>query len=440
MFVTDTSAWSPSSASAAIRWAGEHPLTAHRCTFPADRYWAKAGSIAPMRKILLCFLLLLSTRANAGPAPTIAIAYFDNNTGKADLDSLGRGLADMLITDLSAVPVVRVVEREKLNQVLAELKLSRTKFIDPKSALRIGKGLAAQYVMTGGYALAGEILRIDARVIRVTDGQVVAADKVEGSKEQFFALEKDLVDLLVVALDLKLGRADKAKLRGNATQSYEAFARYSAGLAAKDLGDGARARALFAEALAADPRYAAAKGAMERLDAIFAHAQQETLADADRALEKGSGLDPKAPDFAQRIEALLLGLSWQDKDQSERKTKLLMALGEKGLLACTKTAGPALGSPNVLTNNVPTGGVISHCRQASEVLLIAQEMTDDPTQWNTVARVCESLIKRLPEDKALLSYCQNTIVPHIRRMKANPDEQQVHQAPNMRAMLKSYAR
>ena len=54
---------------------------------------------------------------------TVATAYFDDNTGSAELAPLTRGLTDMLITDLSNVGSVQVVEREKLNVVLAELKL-----------------------------------------------------------------------------------------------------------------------------------------------------------------------------------------------------------------------------------------------------------------------------------------------------------------------------
>jgi len=380
-----------------------------------------------------------ATVARAAPPPTVAIAYFDDHSGQPDLAPLGRGLADMLITDLAAVESIRVVEREKLNQALAELKLSRSTFIDPKTAVRLGKGLAAQFILTGGYTVVGAALRIDARLFRVADGQVVAGDKVEGAREEFFSLEKELVELLVNGLELKLAKGEKSRLRANATQSYDAFSRYAAGLEAKDRGDDAKARALFAKALEADPRYAAAKSALERLDALFAHAERTTTAAADAALQSLEGLNPNTPDFARKVEALLLSLDWTHTEQSKRKTALLSSLARQGLVACPKTSGPAPASPHVLHDGVPMGGVISHCRQAHEVLRIANEMLDDPTQWDTLARVCEALIRRLPNDRALLSYCQNTIVAGIREMRGKPDEHQVHDAPNMRAMLRAYA-
>src|SRR5690349_24759989 len=113
----------------------------------------------------LAVLALWFAPAIAG-ARTIAISYFDNNTGSAELDPLRKGLADMLITDLGNVGSLQIVERDRLNQVLGELKLSQSKFIDPKTAQKLGKGLAAEFIMTGGYAVSGDALRIDVRVVQ----------------------------------------------------------------------------------------------------------------------------------------------------------------------------------------------------------------------------------------------------------------------------------
>jgi TolB-like protein len=117
-------------------------------------------------------LVVLAPAAHA--ARTIAIVYFDNDTGKPELDPLRKGLADMLITDLSNVATLQIVERDRLNQVLGELKLSRSAFVDPASAQKLGKGLAAEFLMAGSYIVAGDDLRVDVRVIEVATGRVVA--------------------------------------------------------------------------------------------------------------------------------------------------------------------------------------------------------------------------------------------------------------------------
>jgi TolB-like protein len=389
-----------------------------------------------MRAVLVLGLLLAALPAAAAP-PTVAVSYFDNNTGQPALAPLAKGLCDMLITDLGATGVLQVVEREKLEQALKELALSRGTFIDPKTALKLGKGLAARYLLTGGYTLSGEQLRIDVRLFNVETGKVLASEKVEGKKDEFFALEKELVDVLVAALELKLDREAKTRLRKNPTQSFEAWSRYAEGLDARDRGDAARARAAFEKALAADPGYAAARTALERLAAIFAKADRDTQAFADAELGR---LDPKAPGFARSVEDLLTKLDWGKLEQSKRKTSLLLWLGQEKLLACVKTAGAAPESPHVLVDGVPQGGVISHCRQAHEVLLIAYELADDPTLWGTLPRVCEALIRRLPGDRALLSYCENTLVPLVKENQAaGAAAGTVHQAPRMKQMLERYA-
>jgi curli biogenesis system outer membrane secretion channel CsgG len=82
---------------------------------------------------------------------TIALTYFDNNTGDASYDPLGRGLADMLITDLTQLLSLRIVERSRLNEILSELELvaaargkldrrvarGRTRMSAPRSDIRL---------------------------------------------------------------------------------------------------------------------------------------------------------------------------------------------------------------------------------------------------------------------------------------------------------------
>lgn len=343
-----------------------------------------------LRSVLLTLALALPLLAplRAQAARTVAIAYFDNNTGDAALAPLAKGLADMLITDLSNVSALQIVERERLNQVLAELKLGRSKFIDPKTAQKLGKGLAAELIMTGGYTLAGNVLRLDARVIEVASGKVRASEKVEGPKEEFFALEKELVDVLVRTLELKLKLTEKSKLRSNATESFTAFSQYAAGLDAKDRGDEASARRLFQAALDADPNYKAAKNATERLKVIFA---RDDSAKADAYAELRKTLDAKAPDFPAKVDALLLQLNSGDSEQLRKKVELLTWLAERDLTPST----PGL-------SRVPLEG-----------LGIALRFTDDPSLWDVLPRVCEYFIIRYPSEDYPKSYCRNAVLPSV---------------------------
>jgi len=52
-------------------------------------------------------------------AKTVAVLYFDNNTGARDYDNLGRGMASMMITDLSAMKDVRSATDRSRGEFLA---------------------------------------------------------------------------------------------------------------------------------------------------------------------------------------------------------------------------------------------------------------------------------------------------------------------------------
>jgi len=240
-----------------------------------------------MRTALLIATLALALPAQASPH-TLAVAYFDNNSGDAQYDPLRKGLADMLITDLFTLSSLKVVEREKLNAVVDELKLGQTKLVDKTTAVKMGKLLSAEYVLTGGLTVSKQTLRLDARVFKVEDGGMVATRRVEGSTEDFFSVEKDLVDALVKDLSLQVAPGERSKLRRNQTQSFAAFSTYSRALDAQDLGNVEEAARLFQAALDADPGYASAKTHLERMAALLkvARTQQAGRVDSELATAK----------------------------------------------------------------------------------------------------------------------------------------------------------
>jgi len=132
---------------------------------------------------------------------TALVLYFDNNTGQKKYDVLQKGLADMMITDLAAVDGLRVVEREKMDALLSELKLQRSRFFDKETALKMGKGLGATHAVTGAFVAFAPKMRIDIRLVDVATGEVVLSDKVIGSKDQILDLQQTLLKRFVAGLN-----------------------------------------------------------------------------------------------------------------------------------------------------------------------------------------------------------------------------------------------
>jgi curli biogenesis system outer membrane secretion channel CsgG len=140
---------------------------------------------------VLLFAGLVRSAAAADP-PTVAVLYFDYEGKDADLGPLRKGLAQMLISDLLGTPTIRVVERDRLQEVISELKLQATNKIDQTTAVKAGKLLGARYLVLGGYFDVMKTFRADARVVEVETGKVLFSAGATGKPEDFLSLEQKL--------------------------------------------------------------------------------------------------------------------------------------------------------------------------------------------------------------------------------------------------------
>ena len=132
-------------------------------------------------RALNLFVLLASLPAAA--RVTVAVMYFDNHSNLREYDVLSKGMADMLITDLAGAEQLDLVERAKLEAVISEIGLQRSKYFDPESAVKVGKLLGAHYAVTGaftGFEPEVRILGISERVKADTEALATckASDEV----------------------------------------------------------------------------------------------------------------------------------------------------------------------------------------------------------------------------------------------------------------------
>jgi TolB-like protein len=102
----------------------------------------------------------------------------------------------MLISDLSASPSLSIVERARLQDVLDELELGRSRKLDQATVSRIGKLLGARYLVVGSYFDLLGSLRIDARAIETETGKVLTSVGARGRPDDFLELEQKLAQAL----------------------------------------------------------------------------------------------------------------------------------------------------------------------------------------------------------------------------------------------------
>lgn len=148
--------------------------------------------LALLLTLMLPALALAAPNSAPPPTPTVAVIYFDYQGKSEELAPLKKGLASMLISDLAGSERYRMVERERLEDVLAELKLQTSKSIDQASAVKAGKLLGAHYLVLGSYFDVLKQLRVDARIVEVETGRVLQSVGATGQPEDFVGLEQKL--------------------------------------------------------------------------------------------------------------------------------------------------------------------------------------------------------------------------------------------------------
>ena len=130
----------------------------------------------------------ISTGLTENQKRTIAVVEFADLRG--NITNFGRFIAEELITKLYETRKFKVIERQLLNRVMAEQKLSLTGVVDPTSAQKLGKLLGVDAIASGTVTDLGTSLRVNARLIDTTTAEIFAVAAIEITKD---AAVKELI-------------------------------------------------------------------------------------------------------------------------------------------------------------------------------------------------------------------------------------------------------
>lgn len=176
-----------------------------------------------------------------------------------DLDDryagLSTGLAQMLVSDLSLLGRLRLVERMQLNAVLGELTLGASGRVDPATAARVGRLFRAGEMVAGALVVDGDDVRLEATLVNA-DGARPGADDAVGDVRALLELEKRLAVSLADRLAGPLSPAEEQRILDNGPGSVDAFLVWAEGLLLEEQGDYAGAAAAYRSAARMDPGFA----------------------------------------------------------------------------------------------------------------------------------------------------------------------------------------
>jgi TolB-like protein len=206
--------------------------------------------------------------AQAADPQTIAVLYFENNSlaQRSEMAPLSKGLADMFITELGKISALQVVERNKLQELLEEMKLAQAGLVSGKSAQEVGKMLGAQHLLFGSFMMMlDKKMRIDVRIVNVEAGVTVKAEEATGSPKDLYKLVATLIVKISKDLNVQLSKTDAAKLAAVDNTSFDAALYYAKGLEYEDAKEYKNAARMYEAALKQNAAFTKAR---ERLTAV----------------------------------------------------------------------------------------------------------------------------------------------------------------------------
>src|SRR5262249_21374391 len=183
--------------------------------------------------------------------PSIAVLPFVNMSEDPQQEYFSDGMTDTLITDLSKLAGLFVIAR-------TSTFVYKGKAIKPQ---QVGQELGVRYVLEGSVQKAEARVRINAQLVDATTGQHLWAERYDRELKDIFALQDELAQRIVGALQVKLTTGEQGRIGRVPTNNLEAYDYYLrgmeyAGRLTKEAN--AQAQQLFEKAIELDPQFARA--------------------------------------------------------------------------------------------------------------------------------------------------------------------------------------
>jgi len=181
--------------------------------------------------------------------PAIAVLPFNNLSQDPEQEFLADGIAEDILTRLAMWRWLPVIARNSSFTY-------KGRNTDVKT---VGRELGARYILEGSVRKAGNRVRVAGQLIDAETGHHVWADRFDNDLDDVFALQDDITDAVVTALEPAVGRAEMKRAQRKNPTNIDAWTLYQRGIAqlTKTTQEGLdSARDLFRRSIDIDPDFA----------------------------------------------------------------------------------------------------------------------------------------------------------------------------------------
>ncbi len=251
--------------------------------------------------------------------PSLAVMYFENNTGDEGLNHYRKAISDLLITDLAQSKHIRVVRGDRLFNILRQLNLIDAESYSSEDLKEVASRSRATHVLQGNYTKAGENFRINYILHEAGTEELIGSEMVQGTGEDsIFSMVDELTRRIKANFKLSpeeiASDTDKEVVKIT-TASPEAYKYYSEGRKYHMIGEYRQSISFMEKAVDLDPEFAMAYrslsvsygnlgyGAESEKYIQKAFELSDRLSDGERYIIQGNFYDRSEKTYDKAIEA-----------------------------------------------------------------------------------------------------------------------------------------
>jgi serine/threonine protein kinase/Flp pilus assembly protein TadD len=227
--------------------------------------------------------------AAAGRQKSVAVLYFENQSGAKEDEYFRDGITEDIVTELSKIAQLEIFPR-------SEMLAFRDK---PVTAQQVSQQLGAAYVLEGSIRRAGNRVRITAQLVEATTRHSVWAERYDRQLEDVFAIQEEIARSIAQALRITLTPQEEKTIARKPTENPQAYDFYLRGRSYTRRENLDYALQMFEQAIQLDPNFALAHAGIAHLCGLIFEIREQNRKWIERGLaacDRAMALEPDLPE------------------------------------------------------------------------------------------------------------------------------------------------
>jgi len=230
--------------------------------------------------------------APAAPArKSVAVLYFENQSGAKEDEYFRDGMTEDIITELSKITQLKVFPR-------SEMLTFRDK---PVTAPVVGQQLGASYVLEGTIRRAGNRLRITTQLVETASRSADWAERYDRQMDDVFSIQEEIALSIAQALRVTLTPQEEKTIARKPTENPQAYDFYLRGRNYTRQQNFDFALQMYEQAIKLDPQFALAYAGVANICGLIHEFREQSPKWIEKGLaacDHAHALDPSLAEVA----------------------------------------------------------------------------------------------------------------------------------------------